>query len=133
MNRDWPRQPGQPGARNVLGGPLEPCSFRPLTGFFRNGCCDTSFQDAGSHTVCVVLDAAFLHFSKSRGNDLSTPRPEVDFPGLQPGQRWCLCAPRWQEALQAGAAPRVMLLSTHEGALQYTRLEDLKRHAVDLA
>lgn len=120
-------------ARNVLGGRLELCSIRPLTGFFRSGCCDTSPEDVGSHTVCVVMTAEFLRFSKARGNDLSTPVPEWGFPGLQPGDRWCLCAPRWQEALVAGHVPQVVLRATHEGALSYCRLDDLKRFAVDLS
>lgn len=119
-------------SRNVLGGVLESCSMQPLTGFFRNGCCDTSPQDVGSHTVCAVMTADFLRFSKSRGNDLSTPRPEYDFAGLKPGDRWCLCAPRWQEAFEAGCAPKVSLRGTHEGALRYCDLEDLKLHAADL-
>lgn len=117
-------------ARNVLGGALELCSLDPRTGFFRTGCCDTSADDYGSHTVCVEMTADFLRFSQSRGNDLSTPRPEWDFPGLKPGDRWCLCAPRWQEALQAGNAPRVVLRATHALALQYCRLADLKAHSV---
>jgi len=104
----------------------------PMTGFFRDGCCDTSREDVGSHTVCAVMTESFLEFSKSRGNDLSTPQPEFGFAGLRPGDRWCLCAPRWQEALQAGHAPRVVLRATHEGALQYCSLVDLKRLAVDL-
>jgi uncharacterized protein (DUF2237 family) len=104
-----------------------------MTGFFRNGCCDTSVEDAGSHTVCVVMTAEFLAFSKARGNDLSTPMPQWGFPGLKPGDRWCLCAPRWQEALAAKQAPRVVLRATHEGALEYCTLADLKRYAVDLA
>ena len=120
-------------SRNALGGQLEPCSLRPLTGFYRNGCCDTGIDDLGSHTVCVVATTAFLEFSKSCGNDLSTPLPEYGFPGLRPGDRWCLCAPRWQEALEAGKAPQVVLRATHEGALQYCRLEDLKRFAIDLS
>jgi uncharacterized protein (DUF2237 family) len=98
--------------RNVLGGPLGVCSDKPLTGFFRDGCCNTSEKDAGSHTVCVVLTDEFLEFSKSRGNDLSTPRPEYDFPGLHAGERWCLCAARWREAFLAGKAPRVVLNSS---------------------
>ncbi|HQO29263.1 MAG TPA: DUF2237 domain-containing protein [Accumulibacter sp.] len=118
--------------RNVLGGILGACSERPLTGFFRDGCCNTSDEDFGSHTVCVVLTAEFLEFSKSRGNDLSTPRPEYDFPGLNPGDRWCLCAPRWREALAAGKAPRVVLNATNEAALLIVSLDDLKRHAIDL-
>jgi uncharacterized protein (DUF2237 family) len=121
---------GQP--KNVLGESLEVCSVSPMTGFFRDGCCDTSREDAGSHTVCAVVTAAFLDFSKSRGNDLSTPVREFGFPGLKPGDRWCLCAPRWQEALRAGHAPRVVLRATHEGALRHCSLADLKRLAVDL-
>jgi uncharacterized protein (DUF2237 family) len=120
-------------ARNVLGEPLDLCSNKPMTGFFRDGCCDTSQEDFGSHTVCAVMSAEFLQFSKSRGNDLSTPVPEFEFPGLKPGDRWCLCAPRWQEAFEAGQAPRVVLRATHEGALSFCSLADLKRFAVDLA
>jgi hypothetical protein len=120
-------------SRNVLGGVLENCSLKPMTGFFRNGCCDTSAEDVGSHTVCVVMTAEFLTFSKSRGNDLSTPMPEYGFAGLVPGDRWCLCAPRWQEALEADSAPRVVLRATHEGALDYCSLADLKRYAIDLS
>ena len=124
---------GRSASLNVLGGKLEICSIKPMTGFFRNGCCDTSAEDVGSHTVCVVMTAEFLAFSKSRGNDLSTPMPEYGFAGLVPGDRWCLCAPRWQEALEAGSAPRVVLRATHEGALEYCELADLKRYAIDLA
>ncbi|HEV2547957.1 MAG TPA: DUF2237 domain-containing protein [Stellaceae bacterium] len=120
-------------SRNVLGEKLENCSIEPMTGFFRNGCCDTSAEDTGSHTVCVVMTADFLAFSKARGNDLSTPMPQWGFPGLKPGDRWCLCAPRWQEAFAAGQAPRVVLRATHEGALEFCTLADLKRFAVDLA
>ena len=119
-------------AHNVLGGELADCSERPLTGFFRDGCCNTSAQDRGSHTVCVLMTAEFLTFSRTRGNDLSTPVPEFEFPGLKPGDRWCLCAARWQEAFAAGKAPRVVLQATHERALEDCRLEDLKRHALDL-
>ena len=119
--------------RNVLGEPLQLCSIKPITGFYRDGCCDTGTEDIGSHTVCVVMTAGFLNFSKSRGNDLSTPLPEFGFPGLQPGDRWCLCAPRWQEAFKANQAPRVVLRATHEGALTYCSLADLKRFAMDLA
>ncbi len=133
MFRDATGGGGRKPARNVLGEPLESCSFNPLTGFFRNGCCDTSPEDAGSHTVCVVLTADFLAFSKAQGNDLSTPAPAYGFPGLKPGDRWCLCAPRWQEAFAAGRAPRVALRATHEGALADCALADLKAHAVDLA
>ena len=120
-------------ARNVLGERLDICSIDPMTGFFRDGCCDTSREDVGSHTVCAVMTAEFLAFSKSAGNDLSTPMPQFGFRGLKPGDRWCLCAPRWQEAFTAGQAPRVVLRATHEGALAYCSLADLKRFAVDLA
>ncbi len=120
---------GRMPALNVLGGRLESCSMAPVTGFFRNGCCNTGPEDYGSHTVCVVMTAEFLAFSAARGNDLSTPHPEYGFPGLQPGDRWCLCAPRWQEALLAGSAPLVVLTATETSALAYCRLEDLKRHA----
>lgn len=120
-------------AKNVFGGALEICSLLPVTGFFRNGCCDTAPEDIGSHTVCVVMTGEFLAFSKAAGNDLSTPLPDYGFPGLKPGDRWCLCAPRWQEALEAEAAPRVVLRATHEGALAYCKLADLKRHAIDLS
>ena len=113
------RRPGT--ARNVLGEPLELCSIKPITGFYRDGCCNTGEEDFGSHTVCAVMTAAFLEFSKARGNDLSTPAPEVGFPGLKDGDRWCLCA------------PRVVLRATHEGALAYCALADLKRLAIDLA
>ena len=118
--------------KNVLGDRLEVCSLSPMTGFFRDGCCDTSRQDTGSHTVCAVMTVGFLEFSRSRGNDLSTPALEFGFPGLKPGDRWCLCAPRWQEALQAQSAPRVVLRATHEGALSHCSLADLKRFAIDL-
>src|SRR5712675_1331827 len=126
-------RPGRRPSRNVLGGPLDICSTKPMTGFFRNGCCDTSPEDTGSHTVCVVMTKEFLVFSKKAGNDLSTPMPEYGFAGLKPGDRWCLCAPRWQEAFEAGQAPRVVLRATHEGALAYCSRADLKRFAVDLA
>lgn len=118
-------------SRNVLGGVLEPCSTVPLTGFFRDGCCNTSAEDVGSHTVCAVMTKEFLAFSKATGNDLSTPRPEYGFPGLKPGDRWCLCAPRWQEALEAGQAPRVVLRATEREALEWCALEDLQANAVD--
>ena len=127
---------GGPGRRpsiNVLGGTLESCSENPVTGFFRNGCCDTSAEDFGSHTVCVVMTAEFLAFSKQAGNDLSTPMPQYGFAGLKPGDKWCLCAPRWQEAFEAGSAPRVALRATHQDALAYCTLDDLKRFAVDLS
>jgi uncharacterized protein (DUF2237 family) len=118
---------------NVLGEPLAPCSFDPLTGFYRDGCCRTGAEDVGSHTVCVEVTAEFLAFSRRAGNDLSTPRPEFGFAGLQPGDRWCLCAPRWQEAYEAGVAPRVFLLASHQGALEHCELSALKAHARDLA
>ena len=119
--------------RNVLGEPLEICSIKPMTGFYRDGCRNTGREDVGSHTVCVVMTAEFLDFSKSHGNDLSTPLPKFGFPGLRPGDRWCLCASRWQEALEANHAPRVILRATHKSALSYCSLSDLKRSAVDLA
>lgn len=118
-------------SRNILGGALESCSREPLTGFYRNGCCDTGVEDLGSHTVCVVLTAEFLAFSKSRGNDLSTPRPEFRFAGLKPGDRWCLCASRWREAYEAGAAPKVVLAATHREALLQAPLETFLALAVD--
>ena len=127
------REFGRAPSRNVFGAPLESCSAKPLTGFYRNGCCDTGPEDSGSHTVCVVMTDEFLRFSKSRGNDLSTPAPQFGFDGLKAGDRWCLCAPRWQEAMEANCAPRVVLRATHEGALEYCKLADLKRHAIDLA
>jgi len=123
----------RPTAYNVLGEALKMCSMKPMTGFYRDGCCNTGREDIGSHTVCVVVTAAFLDFSKSCGNDLSTPVPEFGFQGLKPGDRWCLCAPRWQEAFEANQAPRVVLRATHEGALSHCSLGDLKRLAVDLA
>lgn len=117
---------------NVFGQALEPCSLDPVTGFLRTGSCDTCAEDLGSHTVCVRLTREFLEFSKSRGNDLSTPHPEFDFPGLQPGDHWCLCAARWREALEADAAPRVVLRSTNQKALETVSLADLKDYAIDL-
>ena len=128
-----PRRPRRAASINVLGEPLKPCSTAPVTGFFRDGCCNTGAEDAGLHVVCVVTTVDFLAFSKLRGNDLSTPMPEYGFPGLKPGDRWCLCAARWQEALEADAAPRVVLSATHAAALQIVALEDLKRYAVDLS
>lgn len=117
---------------NVLGGRLEPCSVEPRTGFYRDGCCNTGAEDFGLHVICARMTAAFLAFSAERGNDLSTAQPEVGFPGLKPGDRWCLCAGRWREALEAGVAPPVVLAATHEEALAVVPLEELKRHAVDL-
>jgi uncharacterized protein len=119
--------------RNVFGEPLVSCSERPLTGFYRSGCCHTGPEDVGLHTVCVEVTAEFLAFSKARGNDLSTPRPEFGFSGLEPGDRWCLCAARWREAFEAGRAPRVILAATHEATLELVELGDLKRYAIDLA
>lgn len=118
-------------AENVYGALLRPCSSRPLTGFFRDGCCNTSAQDAGCHTVCAEMTEAFLEFSRARGNDLTTPMPAYGFPGLKPGDRWCLCASRWKEALDAGVAPRVFLRSTHKKTLQHVSLSVLEEHAAD--
>ena len=117
-------------ARNVLGGELQSCSLDPVTGFFRNGCCETGPHDLGLHTVCAVMTAEFLAYSKAAGNDLSTPVPDYAFPGLKPGDRWCLCAPRWKEALDAGAAPKVVLEATHEETLAIVTLGILRDHAV---
>ncbi|MFZ4288953.1 DUF2237 family protein [Variovorax sp. HJSM1_2] len=114
---------------NVLGSELVPCSYDPLTGFFRDGCCNTSDEDTGAHVICVKVTAEFLAFSALRGNDLTTPRPSYRFAGLRPGDRWCLCAERWKEALEAGCAPLVVLESTHMKALEFVLLEDLERHA----
>ena len=114
---------------NVVGGELLPCSTDPVTGFYRNGCCSTGPEDLGSHTVCVVLTADFLEFSKSVGNDLSTPRPEWGFAGLRPGDRWCLCASRWLEAHEAGHAPAVVLGATHARALDVVPIELLTSRA----
>jgi uncharacterized protein (DUF2237 family) len=120
-------------AKNVLGEPLESCSTDPMTGFTRNGACETGPQDIGSHTVCARVTAEFLEYSRSRGNDLVTPAPDLDFPGLTPGDRWCLCAARWKEAQEAGCAPRVALRATHERALEVVDMADLKAHAIDLS
>jgi uncharacterized protein (DUF2237 family) len=116
-------------ATNVLGGELASCSIDPITGWYRNGCCDTGADDLGVHVVCAAVTAEFLEFSRTVGNDLSTPRPGFD--GLQPGDRWCLCASRWQEALEAGVAPPVILEATHLQALEWVSLDDLRRHAVE--
>jgi len=116
-------------AKNVLGTELMACSYDPLTGYFRDGCCQTDASDAGSHLICARVTADFLAFSLSKGNDLSTPRPEYRFTGLKPGDRWCLCALRWREALEAGVAPPVVLEATHESALQFVTLESLQQHA----
>lgn len=117
---------------NVYGETLEPCSDDPVTGFFRDGCCNTADEDLGMHTVCVKLTAEFLNFSQQVGNDLSTPRPEFDFPGLNPGDRWCLCAQRWLQAYEAGAAPKVYIRSTHLRTLEVIDLQLLRKFAVDL-
>lgn len=117
--------------KNVLGSDLLDCSHEPLTGFYRDGCCRTGAEDMGLHTVCAVMTADFLEFTKMRGNDLSTPMPEHRFPGLRPGDRWCLCVTRWKEAFDAGAAPQVVLEATHFSALEFCELEDLRAHAAE--
>ena len=124
---------GRAPQQNVFGEPLVICSDSPKTGWTRNGCCETDHHDRGSHTVCAVMTAEFLEFSRGRGNDLSTPRPEYHFPGLKPQDRWCLCAARWQEAFEAGSAPKVVLRATHRRALEIISLADLKSHAIDLS
>lgn len=115
-------------AKNVLGGELVPCSYDPLTGYFRDGCCNTDESDLGSHLVCVRVNSDFLAFSAAKGNDLITPRPEHRFAGLKPGDRWCLCANRWREALEAGFAPPVVLESTHARTLEFVALAQLHQH-----
>lgn len=134
MSRAWFSEPPPRGnsAKNVYGRPLEPCSHAPKTGFFRDGCCNTSDEDVGAHVVCTRVTREFLEFSKERGNDLSTPAPAYGFAGLKPGDRWCLCAARWKEALEAGVAPPVLLSSTHERVLDYVELRDLEKYALDL-
>ena len=116
---------------NVLGGRLLTCSTQPLTGYFRDGCCHTGPQDAGSHTVCAIMTDKFLAYSQMAGNDLSTPRPEFDFSGLNSGDRWCLCAARWEQARQAGSAPKVVLEATNRASLAILNLDDLKAHAAN--
>lgn len=118
--------------KNVFGEEIEPCSHDPLTGFYRDGCCSTGVDDFGSHTVCIVATNDFLSYSKSRGNDLSTPMPDFGFPGLQAGDQWCLCALRWQEAYEAGKAPKIKLASTNQKALDLVKFEDLKSCAIDI-
>lgn len=118
-------------AKNVIGGQLAPCGLDPVTGFYRDGCCNTGPEDLGAHVVCAVVNEEFLAFSRDQGNDLSTPQPDLGFNGLQPGDRWCLCASRWQEALDSGVAPAVVLEATHVRTLEWVGLDDLKRHAVD--
>lgn len=117
-------------AKNVIGGNLEACCTSPMTGFYRDGFCRTGGQDFGSHVVCAEVTSEFLEFTKSHGNDLSTPVPDSNFPGLKPGDRWCLCASRWQEALDAGVAPPVVLSATHARALEMVSLDELKKHAL---
>ena len=117
---------------NVLDGELQPCSFDPMTGFFRDGCCNTNALDVGSHTVCTYMTAEFLAFSKKQGNDLTTPKPEFGFEGLNPGDKWCLCATRWLEAENEGCAPKVLLASTHKSALDIIPIELLKKNALDM-
>lgn len=119
--------------KNVFGGELEICSISPMTGFYRDGCCGTGPEDIGMHVVCTEVTEEFLEFSKSRGNDLSTPNPELGFPGLKPGDRWCVCALRWKEAMDNGYASPVILASTNESVLEVVSLDDLKKHAIDLA
>lgn len=118
-------------SQNVLGGELRPCSTDPTTGYYRTGHCETGPDDRGNHVVCAEMTEEFLQFTKAQGNDLSTPRPEWNFPGLEPGDRWCLCAARWQEALEAGVAPPVLLSATHENALDLLSIDSLKAHALD--
>lgn len=118
--------------RNVLGGPLAVCSSAPRTGFFRDGCCNTGADDVGIHVICARMTREFLEFERQRGNDLVTPIPAAQFPGLSPGDRWCVCAGRWREAFDAGVAPPVVLEATHEEALAIVPLADLRRHALDL-
>ena len=117
-------------AKNVIGGNLEVCCTSPMTGFYRDGFCRTGGQDFGSHVVCAQVTSEFLEYTKSHGNDLSTPVPDSNFPGLKPGDRWCLCASRWQEALDAGVAPPVILSATHARALEMVSLDELKKHAL---
>lgn len=118
-------------AKNVLGSELQVCSLSPRTGFYRDGCCNTGASDMGLHLVCAEMTEEFLEFSRERGNDLITPNPMFDFPGLEPGDRWCVCVQRWQEALHANAAPPVVLESTHISALEFVSLEELQAHAID--
>lgn len=118
-------------AKNVLGGALQSCCMDPVTGFYRDGCCNTGAEDKGLHLVCAEMTAEFLKFSRARGNDLATPAPHFGFPGLKPGDRWCLCVARWKEALEAGKAPPVLLAATHISALEFVDLDDLIGHALD--
>ncbi|MEL6899837.1 MAG: DUF2237 domain-containing protein [Cyanobacteria bacterium J06606_4] len=120
-------------SKNVLGTALESCCTSPVTGFYRDGMCQTGPQDRGVHVVCAELTEAFLSYTKAQGNDLSTPQPLYNFPGLNPGDKWCLCAARWKEAMEDGVAPPVVLASTHEAALKYVSLETLQAHAAEKA
>jgi uncharacterized protein (DUF2237 family) len=120
-----------PNAKNVLGQPLQSCSVDPMTGFFRDGCCRSGAEDIGLHLVCSVMTDEFLAFSKSRGNDLTTPVPQFQFPGLKAGDRWCLCVLRWKEAFDAGLAPKIVLDSTHISTLEFVDLEDLQSHSIE--
>lgn len=120
-------------AKNVYGNELITCSVKPMTGFYRTGCCETGPQDLGTHTVCAVMTQEFLEFTKARGNDLSTPIPAYDFPGLKPGDRWCLCVSRWMQAFHAGVAPRLILEASHEKTLEYVSLEELEQYSHDYA
>jgi uncharacterized protein (DUF2237 family) len=129
---EQPERPDEPSEHNVLGGPLEPCGTDPVTGFFRDGCCSTGPEDVGSHTVCAVVTREFLAHQAAVGNDLVTPRPEWRFPGLEPGDRWCVVAVRWLQAAEAGAAAPVVLAATHERALDVIPLALLREHAVDV-
>lgn len=122
----------QSSQKNVLGDELSPCCFDPMTGYFRNGYCETDKHDHGSHTVCAVVTEEFLAFSKAQGNDLTSPRPQFDFPGLKPGDQWCLCAARWLQAYEADKAPRVRLKATHEKALEVIDFKILKAYAIDM-
>lgn len=119
-------------AKNVLGGKLETCCISPMTGYYRDGCCNTGPNDAGAHVVCAQMTEAFLNYTRVRGNDLSTPMPMHGFPGLKPGDRWCLCATRWKEAADAGLAPPVILEATHQAALKFVTLETLQQHSLDV-
>lgn len=119
-------------ASNVLGGKLESCCTSPMSGFYRDGTCNTGAGDLGAHIICAQVTEAFLEFTRSQGNDLSTPVPVFQFPGLKPGDRWCLCASRWKEALDAGVAPPVVLAATHASAVEYVSLAELKQHAIDI-
>ncbi len=119
-------------AKNVLGEQLQVCCTSPMTGYYRNGVCDTGAGDFGAHTVCAQMTEEFLTYTKSMGNDLSTPRPMYEFPGLKAGDKWCLCASRWKEALDDGVAPKVVLSATHASTLEYASLDELKQHAADV-